>query len=824
MAENMNNDHNPINEKPLWKSLEEREQLPELLQYKHNEFGTDVKEEFDPQKNLSGFSRRKFLSLIGASAAFAAAGCSDYPDKGEIVPYSKKPDEITLGRANYYASTCSACKQSCGILIKTREGRPIKVDGNPDHPVNSGKICAKGQAHILNLYDPSRLTDPYINNSGRREVSSWNSIDAAVIASLKKAGNKEIAIVTTPVVSPSFAKLLQEFTKTYPSAKVYQYEQFAETTRLNAWKKCYGSDTLPVVNLEKVKVLLTLEADILGVEGNTPEQILGFTRSRNIENTSEFSRLYSVESNMSLTGMNADHRLRLKPEAQFEFVLALINELRNKGLGSQATTVTLQDVSKKYNLDKKLLASLVSDLLENKGKAYIYAGRVLDENLHIAVNYLNELIGSQSLYSSVSVNNFYSSENNLKSLTDKLKSGNVEVVIHVEVNPVFTLPKTSGYAEALQKASCVIQLTAFDDETSSLSKYVLAINHDFESWGDASVREGVLSTKQPVIAPIYNTRQKEAILLTWIKGDPQAYSVELYHQYVMKNWEDSLFNSIGINGQFTRLWNSLLHDGVAGKPIVNKQNSFNNAVLSLSVKQNNAHTFGLLILESYSLADGRFAQNGWLQELPHPVSKITWDNYAALSYKTSKELGVKTHDLVEIQAENTKITLPVLVQPGMADNIIAVETGYGRSKGPVVAQQVGQNVNDFLSGGFYLPDVKVSKTGGSYKLASTQDHHTYDEPLTKDLHKKREIVREGTVEEYRKKPGFIQDERKPQGENMYKEFEYKDVKWGMAIDLNKCIGCSNCSLACSVENNVPIVGKDQVLLSREMQWLRIDRY
>ena len=418
----------------------------------------------------------------------------------------------------------------------------------------------------------------------------------------------------------------------------------------------------------------------------------------------------------------------------------------------------------------------------------------------------------------------------MEQLAGKLNANQVAAVIHLDVNPVYTLPKDIGYEQALKKAGLVVALSEYENETTNVSAFILPIHHTFESWGDVQTRTDVISTQQPVIAPLYGTRQKESILLSWLSGTTK-FSEEDYVNYLKLNWEKSMYPSSGVSTPFAEYWNSVLHDGV----LLNKKASgvsytfSSGAVQNTSVSKSDIGQYSLLIAESLVLRDGRYANNGWLQELAHPVSKVAWDNYAAISEKSAKELGVKSDDLVDLVVNGKTISLPVLMQPGQADNFICIETGYGRSVGTVVALNVGQNVNSLLTKKnsvtpFYFANVSIKKGSGKSKLATTQDHHTYDEALIKDLHKKREIIREGTVAEYQKDPKFLHEEKKEEAKSLYKTFDYSGVKWGMSIDLNKCTGCSECVMACNVENNVPVIGKDQVLKSREMQWLRIDRY
>ena len=815
-----------------WRSFEELYQNKEVLDARHHEFKDGVTDGFDPS-GMSVVSRRKFLALLGASAALAGTACTDYRDKGEIVPYNEKPEEIILGRPNYYASTCSSCANSCGILIKTREGRPIKVDGNPDHPVSKGKTCAKGQASILNLYDPERLNEPLRKRNNILNNTNWKSVDDDIIAALSLAGSKEIAIVTNSITSPTALKVFDDFKKKYPSAKIYSYELFNEQTRNSAWKKSYGTGSFPLIKWNEAEIIVTLEADILGTEGNYVETARLFSEGRDVVKK-KFNRLYAVESNLSLTGVNSDYRLRLKPEAQFEFVMSLLNELGNKGVtGTTVNTsgYSLNSFIGKYNIDKTKADNLVGDLLSKRGKAIVFAGNSLPENVHLAVNLINEVLGNKNLYKTDSQSvtlSPLSDSKEFENLVANLNNNRLAAVIHYDCNPVYHLPPDLGYAEALNNAGVVVTLSERQTETAFASNYVLPINHNFESWGDAKTRTGFISLQQPVIAPLHNTRQKEAILLTWVEGKSDAYDENIYHNYLKKNWESAVYPLTGAKLDFMRFWNGSLHDGIANvRETAQAIPSLNLTSIDGEAKQ--ADGFTLILKENYFIGDGRFSHNGWLQELPHPVSKITWDNYSAVSEKTAKSLNVKDNDIIEIDIQGRKLELPVFMQAGNADDTITIELGYGRNFSGTVANGVGFNANVLMSkkGGisnWIYSGVSARKTGKKYKLASTQEHHAFDDELTKDIHKKRHIIQGGTVQQYLSNPSFIKDAQHPEMDSVYKQHEYTGVKWGMSIDLNKCIGCSQCVAACNVENNVPVIGKDQVLVSREMQWMRIDRY
>lgn len=857
-----------------WRSFAELYNDPEFLKArkKFEVQSTNAENQDDRRVDLHGLSRRKFLAMLGASAALAAAGCSNYRDKGEIIPYNKKPEEITLGIPNYYASTCAGCSSACGILIKTREGRPIKVDGNPDHPVNKGKICTKGQASTLNLYDPDRLREPMF--SAERKISpekngsiiQWQDSDNKITEALRSANSsgKTIAVITNSILSPTQKKLFDDFRQIYPTTKFYSYELINEETRRNAWKKSYGSDKLPVIKWDEAKVILALEFDFLGTEGNVMEQTRLFTQNRDVmaleplqPGGKEFNKLYAVEGSYTLTGMNADYRIRLRTDAIEEFVMCLLNELivkrkktdssnlsnsSNSGnLTSMLNGYSLEEFKNKYGLPESTVKYLVEDLLKNRGSAIVIAGSKLPESTHIAVNLLNEVLGNTGMYSQEMEEEVLplSTKAELDGMVNDMQSGKTAVVIHYGTNPVFDLPADYNYADALNKIPLVVTMSELMNESAAISNYILPVNHAFESWGDYKIRTGLLSLQQPVIAPLYNTRQKEAIMLTWISGGTNFYNDRLYYNYLKTNWEKSVYPMVSQVLPFQSFWNASLHDGAAFQSSEFKVQSskFNvDAFISNAGKMKASNDFVLLLQDNFTIgADGKFANNGWLQELPHPVTKIVWDNYAAVSPQTSIDLGLKPNDIIEIKIGNKSAEMPVYIQPGLADGVIEAELGFGRKTAGTIGSDAGHNVNKLISAGTGLSprlynNASLSKLPGTYELVSTTEHYLIEQnPLLKDIQFRRNIIQEGTYQEYKKNPLFLQkktaaEKAKNEFPSIIEERVYKDLKWGMAIDLNKCTGCSTCIIACTAENNVPVVGKDQVQKSREMQWLRIDRY
>jgi Fe-S-cluster-containing dehydrogenase component len=508
-----------------------------------------------------------------------------------------------------------------------------------------------------------------------------------------------------------------------------------------------------------------------------------------------------------------------------EFISLLTNAVSGRG-------GNVEEFASKYNIKVHKIIRLIEDLNKHRGEAIVYAGDILSEEMHSAVNNLNALLGNNKLYRTDAQKVSLHPSADIKSfenLVERMNSNGVAAVIHFDSNPVYHFPPDLRYKEVLVKVPLVISLTELENETSELSDYVLPIHHNFESWGDAKTRTGFYSLQQPVIWPLFNTRQKEAILLNWTRSNADQFDESLYHNYLADNWRNNIFTGTGSQADFNQLWGNALHDGVVFTPAEQLMaQNFIAAESKGAVIKPELKKYTVVFKESYSIGDGKHANNGWLQELPHPVSKVTWDNYASISYRTSKELKASTGDLIEIELNGRTQEIPVVVQPGAADNCLTIELGYGRYKTGIVGMGVGFNFNTMLSknaGWIYSTDVVTKK--GRYKLASTQEHHIIDDDLTKDEVRKRAIVREGTVDKYRQDPAYLRE-----GKGMHHPTVlgghipemYSGVKWGMAIDMNKCLGCGECIVACNVENNVPVVGKDQVLVSREMQWLRVDRY
>lgn len=834
-----------------WKSLGQLNESPEAIeQSKKREFMQGVKEAFDVN-NMPEFSRRKFLAALGASAAFAATSCSDYRDKGEIITYNNKPDDVYYGQANYYASTMN---DGQSILIKTREGRPIKVDGNPEDKISKGKIDTAGQASILNLYDPQRLQYPVavresdmVLYNGELTKSEWEKIDKDIQKKLTDAvnSNKEISIIGEKVISPTLNKLIEDFSLKYPTTKYYSYNLFDNSNRINAWKNSYGSDQVAKIKWDIPDVILTLEGDFMGNDNNHLEAVREYTSRRDVDNPKNFNKLYSVESRFSLTGANADYRMRLTPEAQYELVMALINEAFKHSLTNvlpsseevaKYSSYSLNSFSDKYGLDKEKVKHLAEDLYKVKDKFFLYAGDILPESVHAAVNYFNEIIGSAKYvydWNDRAVNlREDSTIADFKQLINKIKTDNVGVLIHFDSNPVYQLPENLNYKEVHKNVKTIISMTELINESSEYSNYLLPIHHAYESWGDFKLRSGYITTQQPVIAPLYITRQKEAILLNWMSEDVTLYTDDIYHKYLMQNWENSIYPNLNLLTSFREFWFSVIHDGVLKYSETLPDLIFNSQAFVSSKANPTKSGYTLVFTKSYTIGDGKFANNGWLQEIPHPISKVVWDNYAAISPDTAKKLNVNYKDnladMIEVSINGKKLELPVMVQPGMADEVINIELGYGRWNAGTVGSNIGFNANSLLSDNsgisrWIYNGANAKNINQTYELVSTQEHHSLDDTSVKDFHRIRNIIQEATVDDYIHDPDILHHHDHDLS-SINPDHPYDEVKWAMAIDLNKCTGCNECVAACNVENNIPVVGKTEVKNGREMHWIRLDRY
>ncbi len=800
----------------------------------------DLIDKFDK----GGLHRREFMTVMGASMAMAGFACARRPVE-KIIPYVVQPEEIIPGVANWYASTFTDGGQSYGVLVKNRDGRPIKIEGNPDHPLNRGALHAIGQASLLSLYDPERLQKPIFRDraTGGAAESTWEQVDAQVVQKLKAAGGK-IRILTGETKSPTSTRLFKEFLASVGGGSVVEFEPISYESIVEAQAQSYGTSVIPKYRFDKAEVILSLGADFLGTWHSPVEYSAGWSKNRKLIGKA-LSKLFVFESMMTVTGANADDRYPIRPGDELKVALAVASELvkGTKYAGDMAAQgllvgYTAEAVAAEVGLPggAGTIRKVAKALWAARGKSLIVAGGLSSQvgssvSLQIAVNFLNSLLENDgaTVEGDTQVAFQRARLADLLKLIDEMKSGAVDVLVIHRSNPLFTLPPELGFAEALKRVGTVILSSDRDDETGQASNFVLPDHHYLEAWGDAEPRKGILSLQQPVIAPITGSRAFEDTLLSWVKGVGGSPKAPNFHEYLKLSWKEVVFKDYKGPATFEQFWEGCLRKGVfessSTQALQSRARAFKTSALG-AVPRNKITPTGLklALFTNVSQSDGRYANNAWLQELPDPVTSVTWDNYIAMSPALAKQLGVVMSDVVEMTQGNRSAKLPVFVQPGMHPAVVAVPAGYGRRNVGKVGKGNGVDVVPFMGvqAGEWVTSgqtVSLKKIDRVYKLAATQYHFASEN---------RPIINDITLTDYLKDPAAENDHsaelRMHALPTMWSKHEYKGHRWGMSIDLNSCTGCGSCVIACQAENNIPVVGREQVRVSRQMHWIRIDRY
>lgn len=819
-----------------WLSLDQWAGDPALAGRLENEF---MSSPLSSEDGKDGFARREFLKVMGASFALATTGCVRRP-AGHIIPYAKAPKEITPGEANYYTSTWFDGLEGAGLLVKTLEGRPIKVEGLPAHPMNLGGLSARAHAEILSLYDPDRLKTPVRNllnkeRTNKESVSTtFEEADEKIAASLK---NGSIAIISGSRPSPSLKSMIGDFSRAY-GAKWVQYDALpVEAIRLGQ-KEAYGRAVLPRYRFESAKLVISIDADFLGTLISPVE----FTKQWAHRRTpgKDMARLVSFESILSLTGMNADDRFRIRASQQLDVVLALISRVAKLSKGTVNIPAGLQAAAKQFEsavaamgLDEKLFDQVANELLQARGESLIIAGglqTLTDKqvDLQVAVSALNSMLGNDGKtidHDSATYETLAGSPASLKDLIAEMAAGKVKTLIIDDINLMYVLPGDSGFGEAIKKVETIVYTGNRNDDTGSQAHWVLPAGSSLEAWGDFELQSGVYSIQQPTIMPLYKTRSLGELLLAWTQkssaASAKAKASTSWLEYVKATWKSDVQSKVDLGRglAFDDFWQAVLQTGVAttlGRR--DRAGSARGFVGSVSAKASKVEGYELVLYPTVQVADGRLANIAWLQELPDPVSKIVWDNYLAVSPALALKEGLKAGDVVELTVGEKTVKAPVLVQPGLHDEVMGLAVGYGQKFAGKVANDLGVNGYQFASfaGGrpvFAGLKASIKKTSGRYELASTQDHHMMEG---------RKIVIEATKSQFEKDPSS--GIHKHQIFSIWPQHQYTKHKWALAVDLNSCTGCSACVIACQSENNIPTVGKKYVMQGREMHWIRVDRY
>ena len=775
---------NMIKAKKYWKGLAELNNDPIVEKLAQNEFVEDIPvDDFlgDSDLGSGSTSRRDFLKFLGFSTAAATLAACEAP-VNKVIPYVVKPDEIIPGVANYYASTIYDGHDFASVLVKTREGRPIKIE--PNKTATNARV----QASVLSMYDSSRLKNPMKGGID----TDWETIDDDIISKLEKIPNdkgKNIALLTSTIISPTTEKLIAEFSNKYGNLRHVQMDTISHHGMLEANKSTFGVRALPTYNFDKADVIVSFGADFLGNWGSS-DYATDYATGRNPKNK-KMSKHYQIESTLTLTGSNADERIPIKPSEQAGLLYSLYNDLN--GVGTADSRIS------------KIVEALKS------ANSSIVVCNSNDKDVQLLVNSINNILGNYNSTIDMSTPTYLRKGNDedVAALVSDMKDGKIDALITYNVNPSYTLKNAEEFNIGLGEVGLKISTSLYMDETSLHMDYVCPDNHNLESWGDAKPSNGFYTLMQPTINPLFNGRQFQDSLLSW------SGKTEKYYDELKKSYSD---------------WDTKLHDGHFNGD--REEYNLDNPTFSApSLPLSSLEGIEFEISEKISMGDGSQSNNPWLQELPDPLSRACWDNYLTISASNARDLGIKNWNvsngalngsMVNITVDGYELkNVPVMIQPGQAVGTASLAVGYGRTNAGKCGNGIGHNAYLLSNGGI----AKIEVVEGTHEFASTQLHHTM---------MGRDIVKETTLAEYIKNPAsgnhtdlyHTHDGKKKASEvSLWDEHDHKTGHfWNLSIDLTACNGCAACVVSCTAENNVPVVGKEEVRKSRDMHWLRIDRY
>ncbi|HBB90102.1 MAG TPA: molybdopterin oxidoreductase [Blastocatellia bacterium] len=898
--------------KKYWRSLDELADTPEFRELVAREFPQAAEEWNDP------FERRTFLKLMSASLALAGlSGCAFQPPE-KIVPYVTQPEEEVPGKALFFATASSLGGIATPLLARSNEGRPTKVEGNPDHPNSrnsdpqdrgSSATDIFAQASILNLYDPDRSQTPLY----RDEARTWSTFVGEIRTALDEQRPKQgsgIRFLTETVTSPSLAAQFKAILTEFPQAKWHQYEPANNDNARAGAVMAFGQPVNTIYDFSKADRILSLDADFLSAHPGTLKYARDFAARRRVsEGQKEINRLYAIETTPTTTGAKADHRWSVKPSALENYARAFVDNIRGQGNsssgGQSVTFETRLEVSTGVNPSKTLywpdLQTIARDLQQHRGASIIVAGKEASPTVHALAHAMNDALGNVGktvFYSDPIEANPVDQRQSLQELINDIDGGRVELLVIVGGNPAYNTPADLKLnQERMFKTKLRVHLSQYRDETSELCHWQLPETHYLEAWSDTRTYDGTVTIVQPLIEPLYQNKSAHELLAVFTaKYDQKPYDI------IREYWQGEGQKALGTrqkaesgtptgrgseqrprsasaasitpspsaspaasatsastaavvaplpSADFESWWRKCVHDGfIPGTALPTKRVAVNAGQLA----QNNASNtqtptpntlFELIFRTDPTIYDGRFANNGWLQELPKPLTKMTWDNAALVSPNTAKQLGLeKTNgkkgreawvDTVKISYRGRTISdkVPAYIMPGQPDGVITLHLGYGRKRAGRVGNEHGFNAYEIRTADapWSGTGAQVEKGPGEYVLALTQQHFNMEDPnFSKEP---RDIFRQQTLEQYLHGEHKEHESEEPaKDDTLYDPslYDYQNqgnglnYAWGMAIDLNNCIGCNGCTIACQSENNIPVVGKDQVVRSREMHWIRLDTY
>jgi molybdopterin-containing oxidoreductase family iron-sulfur binding subunit len=782
-----------------WRSLDELADTPAFQELLHREFPQGASELLDP------VSRRTFAKLMGASLALAGVtACTRQPAE-KIIPYVRQPEEIVPGKPLYFATAMPLAGYATPLLVESHEGRPTKIEGNPDHPVNRGSTDVFAQASILGLYDPDRSqTITY-----RGEIRPWGAFLTAIKAAVdaKRAlGGEGIRLLTGSVTSPTLANQLQQLLVEFPAMGWHQWEPAGRDQAREGARLAFGEYVDVQCRFDNAQVIVALDADVLGCGPHSLRYAREFAEKRRVTGgRREMNRLYAIEPTPSATGSIADHRLPLQAGSIGPFALALAAAL---GVPGTPAASAPHDYA-------SWIEPLARDLQQHRGTSLVVVGDEQPAAVHALAHAINQALDNigRTVVCTEPVESSPTDQlSSLRQLVADMEAGKVDALVVLDSNPIYTAPADLKFGERLMgKVPLRIHVGLYHDETASLCHWHVPAAHYLESWSDARAADGTVSLIQPLIAPLYGGRTIHEVVGAMLSKQAGQSSYDILRAC----WQQRS----GLQGaEFDTFWRRSLHDGMVANTAAAVKTVTARAVDTGGIPRG-GKGLEIVFRADPTVFDGRFANNGWLQELPKPHTKLTWDNTALMSPSTAERLGVEREDVVELAYRGRRVKAPVWILPGQAPDSITVHLGYGRTRAGRVGTGTGFNAYALRTSQapWFDRGLEVHRTGGRYQLAATQNQQTMEG---------RAIVRSAPLEQFRQKPDFAhtQAPAPPRALTLYPEHEYKGYAWGMAIDLNTCIGCNACVVACQAENNIPVVGKTEVSRGHKMHWLRVDRY
>ena len=808
-------------QKKYWLSLEDYQENPAFQNSVQKEFLSSL-----PSEEGMSSSRREFLQIMGAGLALTSASCMRRPAE-KLVPYVNRPADIIPGEANYYASSYYDGGEGFSTLIKTREGRPIKIEGNEEAQLlNGSALSPRAHAYLLSLYDPERAKSPKQNLFNEKKTNketiniTFEELDKRLSKEFQKG---QTALLTNRIPSPSTQRLIKAFRSVF-NAKHYVWDPLSQEDLVEAQKLSYGRGLAPSYNISKAQFIFSLNCDFLGTYLSPTEFQKQFAKSRRPDE--RMSRLVILESLMSLTGSNADERHRIRAQDQMPALMALTGALIRQGAFSapaqlKSLVKSYEPVFSKIKIPQRKWEEWASELIKHRGRGLVLFGGLRSQTnnsveIHTLVNFLNSALKNDGKTVNFSQHYPYrfGSYSQMERLISDLNTGQITRLIIHGVNPIYSYANSPKLLEAIKKAELVVYTGDRIDETGFYASYLVPDTHPLEKWADWEFKKSVFTVQQPAIRPLYNTRAFEDSLIAWIKASgSKRIPDKNFYEYIKNYWQA---------GRALGFWERFLKKGVSGSKQISVSSSrpFRPSALSYlkQYKPLEGGDYFLTLYESSGLKQGDLSNVAWLQEFPDPVTKICWENYICVSPATAFKEDLKEGTVVGIAVDQWAVEAPVHIQPGQEDSVLALAVGYGRTRAGFIGSKKGVNAYPLALTKkalvFSSKPALIKKTKKFVPLANVQGHHSMEG---------RDIILETTLEEFKRDPssGLPHHHKVP---SLWSKRQYTGHKWGMVIDLNSCNGCGTCMLACQSENNIPTVGKKYVLQGREMHWIRVDRY